>query len=256
MKKFHLFFCLCIGALSFVSAQKPQRIAYVDMAYILENIPNYITAQNALDAKVKKWQKNLDKEARFIEVLKTDLANEKAILTPELIEEREEDILLKQEELRRLEEVYFGPKGDMYFIRMQLIKPVQDQVYNAVQAIAAQKKYDIVFDKSNDLVMLYSNKKYDISNLVIKSITRSEKRQLKKDEIAAKAQEKKEKKLSPAQQKKLADKEASKAAKLAKRAEQKKAIEAKRKQRLKDREAKRLLLKQQQEASETTTENK
>ena len=97
-------------------AQKNQRIAYIDMEYILENLPEYIQAQNTLNAKIAKWKKKLDTEARHIEVLKTDLANEKAILTKDLIEEKEEDITLKQEELRRLESLYFGPNGDMFLV--------------------------------------------------------------------------------------------------------------------------------------------
>ena len=103
------------------------------MEYILENLPEYIQAQNTLNAKIAKWKKKLDTEARHIEVLKTDLANEKAILTKDLIEEKEEEITLKQFELRRLESLYFGPKGDMFLVRKQLVKPIQDQVFNEIQ---------------------------------------------------------------------------------------------------------------------------
>jgi Skp family chaperone for outer membrane proteins len=165
---------------SITVAQKSQRIAYIDMEYILQNIPEYLEAQNSLSAKVEKWKTKLDKEARAIEVIKTDLSNEKAILTKDLVEEREEDITIKQESLRRLESLYFGPKGDMYNLRRQLVKPIQDQVYNAIQTIASRKKYDFVFDKSGDLVMLYSNKKHDISDLVVKMINIDQKRQQKK----------------------------------------------------------------------------
>ena len=152
-------------------AQKSQRIAYIDMEYILENLPEYLEAQNTLNAKIAKWKKNLDTQARHIEVLKTDLANEKAILTNDLIEEKEEDITLKQDELRRLESLYFGPNGDMFLVRKQLVKPIQDQVYYAIQKIVKAKKYDFVFDKSSELIMLYSNKKYDISEIILSSIT-------------------------------------------------------------------------------------
>jgi len=117
MKKSILSFILLILTLVNVNAQKGQRIAYIDMEYILQNVPEYITAQNSLDSKVEKWKSNLDKEARAIEVLKNDLENEKAILTKPLIEEREEDIAIKQESLRRLESLYFGPQGDMYNLR-------------------------------------------------------------------------------------------------------------------------------------------
>lgn len=174
MKKilFVIAFILCSTG---VFAQKTQRIAYIDMEYILENVPEYLNAQNVLDNKVAKWKKNLDKLNRAIEVMKTDLANEKAILTKELIDEKEAEITLKQEEFRRLESLYFGPNGDMFLLRKQLVKPVQDQVYNAVQTIATKQRYDFVLDKSTELVMLYSNKKYDISELVLNSISRERK---------------------------------------------------------------------------------
>mgnify|MGYP001010509243 CR=1 FL=1 len=158
-----------------VSAQKPQRIAYIDMEYILENVPEYMEAQNTLDSKVAKWRGKLDKLSRYIEKIKNDLANERAILTNDLILDKEDEITLKQEELRRLESLYFGPNGDMFLLRKQLVKPIQDQVFNSIEGIVKKKKYDFVFDKSSDLVMLYSNKKYDISDFVLNEIVRERK---------------------------------------------------------------------------------
>ncbi|CAL2102207.1 Outer membrane protein H precursor [Tenacibaculum sp. 190130A14a] len=222
--------------------QKNQRIAYIDMEYILQNIPEYITAQNTLNDKVEKWRKRLDDEARKIEVLKTDLTNEKAILTKDLIDEREEDITIKQESLRRLESLYFGPNGDMYNLRKQLIKPVQDQVYNAVQTIASRKKYDFVFDKSSELVMLYSNKKHDISDLVVKMINIDQRKQEKKDKIAAKKELLKNNNLSEAQQAKQAKKDEARKKKEEARLARIKQIEETRKARLKERADKRKLL--------------
>ncbi|MFT7442274.1 MAG: Skp family chaperone for outer membrane protein [Maribacter sp.] len=182
MKKIFLVLVLLFTAPNFWS-QRSQIIAYIDMEYILENVPEYIQAQNTLDTKVAKWKNNLDKQARHIEVLKSDLANEKAILTKDLIEEKEEEIEIKQVELRRLESLYFGPNGDMFLVRKQLVKPIQDQVYNAIQSIAARKKYDFVFDKSSELVMLYSNKKYDISELVLSTIDRTRLSEEKKEKM-------------------------------------------------------------------------
>jgi len=157
-------------------AQKGQRIAYVDMNYILENIPEYVEAQSRLDSKVKGWQLKLDVLTNEINSLKTDLSNEKPLLTDELIQEREEDILIKEKELKRLQLAFFGPTGDLFQLRMQLAQPIQDQVYNAIQKISANKRYDVVFDKSSDLIMLYTNKKYDISELVLNSIVKNRKR--------------------------------------------------------------------------------
>lgn len=237
MKNYILSIVLLL-TVTFVSAQKYQRIAYIDMEYILENVPAYTEAQNSLNTKVDTWRSKLDKEARTIEVLKTDLANEKAILTKDLIEEREEDIVVKQEALRKLESLYFGPNGDMYQLRKQLVQPVQDQVYNAIQNIASRKKYDFVFDKSGDLVMLFSNKKHDISDLVLKAINIDIKKQTKKERIAAKKKAAVSKELTEEQKKRNALKDDKATA----REEKRKAIEAKRLERLKEREAKRKLL--------------
>ena len=229
MKK--IFLCtVLLLSVSLSRAQRGQIIAYIDMEYILENVPEYLEAQNTLDGKVVKWQEKLDKQARFIEVLKTDLANEKAILTKDLIEEKEEEISLKQGELRRLESLYFGPQGDMFTLRKQLVKPIQDQVYNAIQNISATKKYDFVFDKSSELVMLYSNKKHDISELVLSTIVKDRRIKTSKKKISAKKTE---------IQNKL---EVIRAAKLEKKEQQKKAIQAKREALLAKRKAKRELL--------------
>jgi Skp family chaperone for outer membrane proteins len=157
-------------------AQKPQRIGYIDTEYILENVPEYNDAQSRLNLKVATWQQKLDGIKRDIEIMKTDLSNEKPLLTQELINEREEDIQIKEEDLRKLQAAYFGPTGDLYLLRKQLVKPVQDQIYNAVQNIAINKKYDIILDKSSDLIMLYANKRFDVSELVLNSIVRGRKK--------------------------------------------------------------------------------
>lgn len=173
---------IVIICFSFVAkAQKPQRVAYVDMNYILENVPEYVNAQSQLDTKVKTWQQKLDALSKEIEQLKTDLSNEKPLLTKELINEREEDIIIKEQELQRLQQAYFGPTGDLFQMRKQLAKPVQDQVYNAIQDIAVKKRYDFVLDKSSDLILLYSNNKFDISELVLNAIVKNRKRKAVQD---------------------------------------------------------------------------
>lgn len=236
------FTIILLFAIANTVAQKPQRIAYIDMEYILENVPEYLSAQNSLNSKVQKWRKNLDKQARHIEILKTDLVNEKALLTKDLIDEKEEEISLKEDELRRLESLYFGPKGDMFLLRKQLVKPIQDQVYNAIQNIAARKKYDFVFDKSSDLTMLYSNKKYDISDLILSMIDRSRKIKEKSIKKAPK------KELTKNQKKIIEKKEIAKTKKTLAKEKQKKLIDEKRKARLKERAEKRKLLQEKKEA--------
>jgi Skp family chaperone for outer membrane proteins len=253
MKKIFLLVVLLFTATNFWS-QRNQIIAYIDMEYILENVPEYIQAQNTLDAKVAKWKNNLDKQARHIEVLKSDLANEKAILTKDLIEEKEEEIEIKQVELRRLESLYFGPNGDMFLVRKQLVKPIQDQVYNAIQSIAARKKYDFVFDKSSELVMLYSNKKYDISELVLSTIDRTrlseEKKEMmnKKSNIPDEDLTDRQKQLIEQKEQAQDKKEDAIAKKVAENKAKKEAIAEKRAALIKKREEQRKILREKKEA--------
>mgnify|MGYP003683712209 CR=1 FL=1 len=166
---------ILLCSIHFAIGQRTQTFAYIDMDYILENVPEYVNAQDLINVKAEDWKANLNKLSRFIEVLKSDLVTEKAILTKDIIDEKEEEILIKQEELGRLESLYFGPDGELFELRKQLVKPIQDLIYNAVQDISEKKKYDFVFDKSSDLVMLYFNKKYDISELVLATIVKSKK---------------------------------------------------------------------------------
>ena len=244
MKKIFLLTVL-LFTISISWSQRSQIIAYIDMEYILENVPEYLEAQNTLDRKVGKWRQKLDKQARYIEVLKTDLANEKVILTKDLILEKEEEISIKHNELRRLESLYFGPKGDMFALRKQLVKPIQDQVYNAIQNISARKKYDFVFDKSSELVMLYSNKKYDISDLVLGTI---DKTRLIGDRDAKRKERNAPKELTSQQKQALAQREALVDKKAAAQEEKKKAIIERREAQLKKREEKRALLRKKRAA--------
>ena len=241
----NVFLYLFLLSGSLVTAQKAQRIAYIDMEYILENVPEYLEAQNILDSKVTKWRSTLDKLSRFIEKSKTDLANEREILTNDLILEKEDEITLKQEELRRLESLYFGPNGDMFLLRKQLVKPIQDQVYNSLEDIVLKRKYDFVFDKSSDLVMLYSNKKYDISDLVLNEIVRERKIKVNKEK---KAKKRAPKKLTDRQQKVIKDREAAVKKKEEERLAKKKKIEEARKKRIADIEEKRRVLKEKKDA--------
>ena len=229
-----------------VSAQKPQRIAYIDMEYILENVPEYMEAQNTLDSKVAKWRSKLDKLSRYIEKIKNDLANERAILTNDLILDKEDEITLKQEELRRLESLYFGPNGDMFLLRKQLVKPIQDQVFNSIEGIVKKKKYDFVFDKSSDLVMLYSNKKYDISDFVLNEIVRERKIKINEEKRQKKSVLSKEK--TEKQKKLLKDREALRKKKDEERKARQKKSEEIRKKRIADIAEKKRILKEKKEA--------
>ncbi len=157
-------------------SQRGVRIGYIDMEYILENVPEYQEASIQLDGKVQRWKKDIEDQQKEIDQLKINLSNEKVLLTPELVEEREEDIKIKEDELFQYQQDRFGPNGDLVIQKRQLVQPIQDQVFNAVQEIAGNREYDFIFDKSADVVMLYAAERNDISDQIIRSITRAAKR--------------------------------------------------------------------------------
>jgi Skp family chaperone for outer membrane proteins len=168
MKAKRLLFVLSFLLLGF--GANAQRWAYVDTEYILQKLPKYREAQSQLDKMARDWQREIDAETRSLKKMKVSLENERVLLTRDLIEERELQISDKTTEIEKLQQKRFGAEGDLITQRKQLIKPIQDQVFNAVQSIAKKKRYDAVFDKSSDLIMLYYNKKYDISDKVLKKI--------------------------------------------------------------------------------------
>ena len=175
--KFKVLLVLFILSVSFqANAQRGVRIGYIDTEYILENVPEYTEATKQLESKVQKWKTEIEGRLNTVKQKREALNNEKALLTKELIEEREEDILFEEKEILDYQQKRFGPNGDLMIQKKQLMQPVQDQIFQAVQDIAANKKYDFVFDKSADVVMLYSAERFDISDLVIRTITRASKR--------------------------------------------------------------------------------
>lgn len=177
MKKYILLALLAAVAITDnVTAQsKGVRIAYIDMEYILEKVPDYAEAKNQLEQKAEKWKQEIETKKNDIAKLKEALKTEKVLLTKELIAEREEEIAFQENELIEYTQKKFGPNGELIVQKAVLVKPIQDQVFNAVQDIA-DGKYDFVFDKSSDLTMLFAAKKFDISERVIRVLTRSEKR--------------------------------------------------------------------------------
>lgn len=169
---------LTVICISFMAlAQRGVRIGYIDMEYILENVPEYKEASTQLDGKVQRWKQDIDKKQKEIDLMKLNLTNERVLLTKELIDEREEEIKLKEDEMRQYQQDRFGPNGDLVIQRKQLVQPIQDQVFNIVQEIAENKKYDFIFDKSADIVMLFAAERNDISDVVLRSINRAAKRE-------------------------------------------------------------------------------
>lgn len=236
MKTNVLFLLTFVFIISFSSqAQRGVRIAYIDTEYILEKVPEYQEATVQLNDKVLKWKSEIEEKLAIVEQKRKDLSNEKALLTKELIEEREEDIAFEEKEILDYQQKRFGPNGDLMIQKQQLMQPIQDQIFAAVQDLAGQKKYDFIFDKSSDATMLYSAKQFDLSEQILRSINRSSKReqaQTKAEKEAAQDEE-----LIPEINEEL---EAREKALEEKKVERESAVEKRRQEILAAREAKQL----------------
>ena len=145
------------------------------MEYILSQMEDYKLANQQLEEKIGKWKKEIESKKDEIEILKDSLLVENPLLTFDIIRDRESEIAFEEKQLNNYQIKRFGVNGDWVAQELMLIRPIQDQVMNVVQTIAEQKKFDKIFDQSADAIMLYSEKKYDISDLVLKSILRTEK---------------------------------------------------------------------------------
>ena len=175
MKKSH-FFILLFFTTTFLFSQRGIKIGYIDTEYILENLPEYNEVSVRLEEKAADWKKEIEDRSRKIEQKKESLNSERILLTNEMIGEIEEEILIDEEELSEYQQKRFGPRGDLIIQKQQLIQPIQDQIFNAIRELAKSKNYDFIFDKSADIVMLYSNKRYDVSDQILRTISRANNR--------------------------------------------------------------------------------
>ncbi|PKB16150.1 OmpH family outer membrane protein [Flavobacterium sp. 5] len=250
MRKEFLFIILSVIVTTTNAQTKGNKVGYIDMEYILQNVPNYIEAKTQLEQKAQKWKQEVEAKKIEINKLTEALKAEKPLLTAELIEERETEIKFLETEKLDYQQKRFGPNGDLMIQKNGLVKPIQDQVFTAVQDIAEAKKYDFIFDKSSHLTILFAAKRFDISDQVIRILNRTEKREQLtkkqlKDEQAKEAKEdaidespelaQREKALldkKTAREKLVADKKAA-------QEEAKKKYEEKRQQLLSEREAKK-----------------
>ena len=166
---------MCITSMNTSFSQKTERIGFVNMEYILSNMEDYKTANQQLEGKISKWKTEIEKSRAEINNLKDSLEIEKPILTFDIIKDRESEIEFEEKKLNDYQIKRFGTNGDWVVQELMLIQPIQDQVLKVIQTISEQKKFDKIFDESADAILFYSEKKYDISDLVLKSILKAEK---------------------------------------------------------------------------------
>ena len=175
MKKSYFFILLFLTS-TFIFGQRGIKIGYIDTEYILENLPEYNQISKRLEEKASDWKKEIEERSRKIDQKKESLKSERILLTSEMIEEMEEEILIDEEELSEYQQKRFGPRGDLIIQKQQLIQPIQDQIFNAIRELAKSRNYDFIFDKSADIVMLYADKRYDVSDQILRTISRANNR--------------------------------------------------------------------------------
>ncbi len=151
-------------------ALQAQRFAYVDSKYILESMPEYAEAQAELDELSDQWQKTIEAKYAEIEKLYKAYQAEAILLTEEMKRQREEEIIEKEKAARDYQKAKFGVEGELFSRRQELIKPLQDRIYDAIKELADERSYAAIFDKANNATILYSDPKYDKSETILKKL--------------------------------------------------------------------------------------
>ena len=167
MKKllFSLLACFLLASGSYA-----QRYAVIDSKYILDKVPEYKDAQKKLDDFSKMWQQEIDKKSADLDRMYKEYDAEQVMLSDDLKKKREDELYNKEVEVRDLQKKRFGFEGDLFKKREELIKPIQDRVYNAIQKLAVAKLYDFILDKSEGITVIFADPKLDKSDDVLKEM--------------------------------------------------------------------------------------
>ena len=174
-KKSLFFLVFILLFVSEIFSQKQLRVGYINMDYILANLDDYNTANQEYNIKLDLWSKEIESRKLSIKVANEELEIKKPLIPDEIYQNLKDEIDFDEKQLNKYIQKRFGPEGDWLIQEKILIQPIQDEVLAIVQKIAEKNKFDFIFDKSSAIIMLYSEKKYDISELVLKSILRQEK---------------------------------------------------------------------------------
>nr|MBR6146185.1 OmpH family outer membrane protein [Paludibacteraceae bacterium] len=172
MKKL-FYIALCAAGLFLLGGTQTtqaQKIAFVDMQYILKNLPQYETANEQLSMVSKRWQREVEALNEEARVLQSNYQTEQIFLSEEMKQKREAEILAKEKEALEAKRRYFGKDGELFKKREALLKPIQDEIYSVIQDIAQEKHYDFVKDRSADPSLIYMSSKMDISDQVLQRL--------------------------------------------------------------------------------------
>jgi outer membrane protein len=168
MKKLIFLLALVVAIAGQATAQ---RYAVIDTRYILGKLPAYAEAQKKLDAFSVQWQSEIDEKQSVLDQLYRNFESERVMLSEELLKKREDELFNKEKELRDLQKKRFGFEGDLFKRRQELVKPIQDRVYNAVQKLAVNRQYDLILDKSEGITIIFADPKLDKSDDVLKELS-------------------------------------------------------------------------------------
>jgi outer membrane protein len=163
---------LLVAIILFVSVHTglSQRFAYVDSEYILNNIPEYLAAQDQLEKLAEQWQKEIESRYQEVEKLYRSYQQDRVLMSEEMQRKREDEIVKKEAEAADLQRKYFGPTGELFNNQEELIRPIQDRVYSAVEEMAKEGNFAVIFDTSDSPTMLYTNPRNDMSDDVLKRL--------------------------------------------------------------------------------------
>lgn len=164
MKKMLIIMAMAIAGVLAASAQK---FALVDMEYIFRNVPSYEMANEQLNQLSQRWQKEIEAVGKEAETMYQNYLSDKVFLTEEQVKKREEEIVAKEKAATELRYKYFGPEGELYQKRQTLLKPIQDDVYNAVKKVAEERGYQAIFDRASASDIVFASPRIDISNEVL-----------------------------------------------------------------------------------------
>jgi len=157
-----------LAVMLFALSASAQRYAVIDTKYILDRMPEYKEAQKKLDQFSDQWQKEIEAKQAELDVMYRNFDAEQVMLSESLKKKREDDLFNKEKELRDLQKRRFGFEGDLFRKRQELIKPLQDKVYNAIQKLAVERQYDFILDKSEGITIIFADPKLDKSDDVLK----------------------------------------------------------------------------------------
>ena len=164
MKKLIISLCMLVGI---AVAGNAQKFAMVDMEYIMKNIPAFETANEQLTQISKKWQSEVEAQMQEVQNMYKNYQTELVFLSAEMKVKREEEIVAKEKAAQELKRTYFGTEGELFKKRQSLMKPIQDEVYAAIQDVSKEKDLSLVFDKSSSMNVIFTSPKLDISDLIL-----------------------------------------------------------------------------------------